>query len=97
MYVLCAQAHLSYNFQRQLWAAFDLTYYVGGLTTVEGVSTEDMQSNVRGGFTLVLPVRQRHSINIAVSRGAIVRMGADFVTYSIAWQTAWAPRPAAAP
>jgi hypothetical protein len=91
------QTHLSYNFQRQLWAAFDLTYYVGGRTTVDGVSTEDMQSNVRAGFTVALPVGQRHSIKIAVSRGAIVRMGADFTTYSLAWQSAWAPRPKPAP
>jgi len=27
------QAHVSYNFQRQLWAAFDATYYVGGRST----------------------------------------------------------------
>lgn len=91
------QAHVSYNFQRQLWAALDLTYYVGGRTTVEGVRAEDMQSNVRGGFTVALPVRQRHSIKIAVSRGAIVRLGANFNTYSLAWQTAWAPRPIPAP
>jgi len=91
------QAHVSYNFQRQLWAALDLTYYVGGRTTVEGVRAEDLQSNLRGGFTVALPVRQRHSIKIAVSRGAIVRLGADFITYSFAWQTAWAPRPTPAP
>jgi Putative MetA-pathway of phenol degradation len=91
------QAHVSYNFQRQLWAALDLTYYVGGRTTVEGVRADDMQSNARGGLTVALPVGQRHSIKVAVSRGAIVRVGADFNTYSFAWQTAWAPRPAPAP
>jgi hypothetical protein len=91
------QGHLSYNFQRQLWAAVDLTYYVGGRTIVEGVGTEDMQSNLRGGVTVALPVGQRHSIKIAVSSGAIVRLGADFITYSFAWQTAWVPRPALAP
>jgi hypothetical protein len=91
------QAHVSYNFQRQLWAALDMTYYVGGRTTVDDFSTEDMQSNVRGGFTVALPIGQRHSIKLAVSRGAIVRLGANFNTYSLAWQTAWAPRPAAAP
>jgi hypothetical protein len=91
------QAHVSYNFQPQLWAALDLTYYAGGRTTVEGVRGEDLQSNVRGGFTVALPVGQRHSIKIAVSRGAIVRRGADFITYSFAWQTAWAPRPTPAP
>jgi hypothetical protein len=91
------QAHVSYNFQRLLWAALDLTYYVGGRTTVEGVRADDMQSNARGGFTVALPVGQRHSIKIAVSRGAIVRAGADFNSYSFAWQTAWAPRPTPAP
>jgi hypothetical protein len=86
------QTHLSYNFTRRSWAAFDVTYYVGGRTTVEGASPTDLQSNVRTGGTIALPVGQRHSIKIAVSRGAIVRLGADFTSYSFAWQTAWAPR-----
>jgi hypothetical protein len=30
------RSHLSYNFTRQSWAAFDVTYYVGGRTTVQG-------------------------------------------------------------
>jgi hypothetical protein len=91
------QAHLSHNFTRTLWAAFDVTYYVGGRTTVEGVLTTDLQSNVRMGGTLNLPVGQRHSIKIAASTGAVVRLGADFTTFSVAWQTAWAPRPRPVP
>jgi hypothetical protein len=87
------QAHLSYNFTRKLWAALDLTYYVGGRTTVEGLPPTDLQSNLRLGGTLALPVGQRHSIKIAASSGAIVRLGADFTTVSVAWQTAWVPRP----
>jgi hypothetical protein len=86
------QSHLSYNFGPQLWAALDMTYYVGGRTTVEGIPPTDLQSNVRTGATAVLPMGQRHSIKIAVSRGAIVRLGANFNTYSVAWQTAWIPR-----
>jgi len=91
------QSHLSYNFTRQSWAAFDVTYYVGGRTTVQGAESSDLQSNVRIGGTIALPVGQRHSIKIAVSRGAIVRLGADFTSLSFAWQTAWAPRPTPAP
>jgi hypothetical protein len=90
------QTHLSYNFQRLLWAAFDATYYVGGRTTVEGVGNDDRQSNLRIGGTLALPVGKRHSIKLAVSRGAIIRFGADFTTVSIGWQTAWVPMPKAA-
>lgn len=91
------QAHLSYNLTRKLWVAFDVTYYVGGRTTVEGVPPTDLQSNLRTGGTLALPVGQRHSIKIAASRGAIVRLGADFNSFSVAWQTAWVPHPTPAP
>jgi len=87
------QAHVSYNFQRQLWAAFDATYYVGGATTVQGVANGDHQSNARVGGTLALPVGRRHSVKLAVSRGAIVRFGANFTTFSIGWQTGWVPMP----
>jgi hypothetical protein len=87
------QAHLSYNFRRQLWAAFDATYYAGGRTTLQGVEGSDLQNNSRAGGTLVLPVGRRHSVKLAVSRGAIIRHGANFTTVSFGWQTGWVPRP----
>jgi hypothetical protein len=90
------QAHVSYSFQRQMWAAFDATYYVGGRTTIDGIDSNDQQSNMRVGATFALPVGRRHSIKLAVSRGAIVRYGANFSTFSFGWQTGWVPRPAPA-
>jgi hypothetical protein len=87
------QAHLSYNFRPQLWAAVDTTYYVGGQTTIQGAANDDRQANVRLGGTVVFPVGQRHSIKLAVAKGAIVRIGSDFTTYSVAWQSGWVPRP----
>jgi hypothetical protein len=87
------QGHLSYNFRRQLWAAFDVTYYVGGGTAVNGVDNDDRQANTRVGSTLALPVGRRHSIKLAVSTGAIIRFGANFTTLSVGWQTGWVPRP----
>jgi hypothetical protein len=90
------QAHLSYNFTRLLWAAFDATYYVGGRSTVDGIENNDRQSNTRVGATVAFPVGRRHSIKLAVSKGAIVRSGADFSTFSFGWQTAWVSRPAPA-
>ena len=91
------QGHISYNFQRQLWAAFDATYYVGGQTTVSGVGKDDRQANARVGGTLVFPVGKRHSIKVAVSRGAIIRIGANFTTLSVGWQTGWVSMPKPAP
>jgi len=87
------QSHVSYNFRRQLWAAFNATYYVGGRSTLQGIGNDDRQSNSRVGGTVVLPVGRRHSIKLAASRGAIVRYGASFSTFSIGWQTGWVPRP----
>ena len=87
------QAHVSYNFQRTLWAAFDATYYVGGRSTIDGIGNDDRQSNSRVGGTLALPVGKRHSAKLAVSRGAIIRAGANFTTFSVGWQTGWVPRP----
>ena len=91
------QAHLSYNFTPVSWAAFDATYYVGGRTTVDRVENNDRQSNSRVGATLVLPAGRRHSIKLAASRGAIIRYGGDFSTFSVGWQTGWIPRPASGP
>lgn len=86
------QLHLSYNFKRQLWGAVDVTYYTGGRSTVDGVEGGDLQANMRTGLTLGLPIGKRHSIKLAASRGLVVQRGADFTTYSFAWQTAWVPR-----
>jgi hypothetical protein len=87
------QAHLSYNFTRKAWAAFDATYYTGGQTTIEGAGSNDRQANARVGGTLVLPAGRRHSVRLAVSRGAIIRFGANFTTFSVGWQTGWVPMP----
>ncbi len=91
------QGHISYNFRRTLWAAFDATYYVGGQTTVSGVGKDDWQSNARVGGTLVFPVGKRHSVKVAVSRGAIIRIGANFTTLSVGWQAGWVSMPKPAP
>jgi hypothetical protein len=89
------QAHFSYNIQPRLWAALDLTYYNGGGATIDGVAKNDAQSNSRIGGTLVLPVRKRHSIKIAYSKGAIIRRGANFSTISIGWQSSFFKKPKA--
>ncbi len=83
------QAHISYNISPRMWAAFDMTYYTGGKSTVDGVELDDRQSNSRVGGTLVLPAGKVHSVKIAFSTGAIIRYGADFTTLSVGWQTSF--------
>jgi hypothetical protein len=81
------QAHVSYTLIRQMWVAIDLTYYAGGLSYVNGSSMDDRQNNSRIGGTLVLPVGDRHSVKLSGSTGAIIRIGANFTTLAVGWQT----------
>jgi hypothetical protein len=83
------QAHVSYTFRRSLWLAADATYYAGGRTHIDGVPRANRQENTRVGLTLSLPAGRGHSIKIAWSDGASVRVGGDFNTVLLAWQYTW--------
>jgi hypothetical protein len=87
--VVALQAHVSYTLRRQLWAAFDATWYSGGTTTVNGTPKADLQRNSRLGATLSLPVGRQQSIKFYGSTGATTRVGADFHTFGAAWQLTW--------
>jgi hypothetical protein len=87
------QGHFSYNISPRAWVALDATFYRGGQSTVNGKINDDRQSNSRIGATMVLPVGKRHSIRLAVSRGAIVRIGQNFNTASVGWQSSWIKKP----
>jgi len=83
------QAHVSYTFRPRLWVAADYTYYWGGRTTVDGVLNADFQHNSRFGLTLAVPVAKNQSIKVSWSKGAATRLGANFTTYTIAYQVLW--------
>lgn len=85
--IIATQAHVSYETEDHLWAAINVTYYVGGNSYINGDKKDDYQNNVRVGGTLVLPISKQHSIKIAASTGAVIRIGANFATFSVAWQS----------
>jgi hypothetical protein len=87
------QAHISYNFTPITWVALDATFYTGGQSSVNEDLNDDRQSNTRIGVTFVTPVGKRNSLRFAVSRGAIVRVGQNFTTASVGWQTSWIKKP----
>ena len=76
-----------------MWVAFDMTYYTGGKSYIDGVEMDDRQSNSRIGGTMVLPVGKRNSVKFAFSTGAIIRSGADFTSVSAGWQTTFLGKP----
>jgi hypothetical protein len=87
--LLAFQTHFSYNITPRAWVAFNATFYTGGQSSINDVLKDDRQENSRIGVTLSLPVGKRNSLKIAVSKGAIIRVGADFTTVSVGWSTAW--------
>jgi len=83
------QAHISYTIKPNFWVAYDATFYTGGASTVDGIKNDDRQSNFRGGFTAVFPTGKFSSLKFAFSKGAIVRVGQDFTSFSLGWQRTW--------
>ncbi|QNI34274.1 transporter [Alloacidobacterium dinghuense] len=83
------QAHVSYNFRRALWAAFDATWYGGGAISTNGGPDNERQSNSRIGGTVSIPLRGQQSIKVAYSSGVTGTIGANLKTVTISWQKIW--------
>ena len=83
------QGHISYNISPFAWAAFNATYYVGGKSSVNGISNDDELSNARLGATLVLPTGKRSGLKLAFSKGVVVTRGTNFTTFSLGWSYSW--------
>jgi hypothetical protein len=83
------QGHVIHNFRSGIWASFDLTYFAGGRSAIDGVSRNDVQQNWRVGVTLALPIDRRNSIKLAASSGVSARTGNNFDLGAVAWQYRW--------
>ncbi|MBE2215341.1 MAG: transporter [Opitutaceae bacterium] len=83
------QVHVIHTFRPRLWIAVDANFYNGGRTTIDGVRSDDLQSNSRIGCTFSLPLDRQHSLKFAYSRGAITRIGADFDSIGVSYQYVW--------
>ena len=83
------QAHVVYAFKNGVWLAADATYFSGGRTKVNGVQSDNLQSNTRGGLTLAVPVDRYNSIKLFAFGGTSTRTGATANTAGIAWQYRW--------
>ncbi len=62
------------------WLSLDLTYYVGGRSTVDGDKSADFQRNSRAGLTVVYPLKRHHAVKLAWSNGLVTESGGDFQT-----------------
>ena len=83
------QGHAIYGFRSGVWSSFDVTYFNGGRTTINGALGDDLQQNWRVGATLAVPVDIHNSIKFYASSGVAARTGNNFDMVGIAWQYRW--------
>ena len=87
--IYSAQGHVIYTFRPGLWTALDVTWYTGGRTTVDGVTSDDLLRNWRAGLTTAVPLSRRNSLKVYVNNGVSTRSGDDFLLVGAGWQYRW--------
>jgi hypothetical protein len=56
---------------------------------MNGIPSNDLQSNRRFGMTVSFPINRRQSLKFGASSGVATRTGSDFDLYALAWQYRW--------
>jgi hypothetical protein len=87
------QAHVRYLIKPGLWAAVDGNFWIGGQTTINGRASDDEQRNSRVGATLSIRLSPKQNLRIAVSTGAITRIGGDFDSIGLSYNYNWMGTP----
>ena len=87
--VSSTQLHLTYDLGRGIWVALSGTCDYGGRTTIDGVRSDDSESNSRVGVTLALPVNRNNSVKLFASTGVQTFTGTDYKLVGILWQYRW--------
>jgi hypothetical protein len=86
------QLHGGYTFRPGLWIAGDIGYVDGGSTSLNGVSKQDRQSNMRYGLTCSAPLARGWSAKMALSNGLVTRVGGNYKSITLAVQYRWFDR-----
>ena len=84
-----AQANLSYDFGRGIWASVGATFYRGGRTTVDDAPKDNALSNSRFGLTVAVPIDRYYAIKFNASTGISTRTGTNFDTVGLVLQYRW--------
>lgn len=83
------QGHAIHAFASGTWVSFDVTWFTGGRSTVNGALNNDLQRNWRAGVVFAIPVGRLDSLKLSASSGVAARTGNDFDALGIAWQHRW--------
>jgi hypothetical protein len=86
------EGHLGYYLKPRLWASFDVNFWAGGRSALNGVEKQDQQRDSRIGGTMSVPISRHHSVKCSYSQGAYVTVGGAYRTISVGWQYSWISR-----
>jgi hypothetical protein len=87
--VYSLQGGIVRSLPRGMWTSLNGTYFAGGRSTINGVESDDRQSNSRAAFTFTFPASRQQSIKFFVATGVSTRTGGDYTLYNITWQYRW--------
>ena len=87
--ILSSEFHLIKRFRPGFWAAFDLNYYAGGRSTLDGIEKNDRQQNSRIGGTFLVPLKRHHALKGSYSTALTTQNGGDFETWSLSYLYSW--------
>ena len=83
-------AHLIYTISPGLWLAGSFGYLGGGVTTVNGVSSDNSQENLGWGFSVGIPINRAVGLKFAyIGTRTQVGTGFDSDTFATALTVAW--------
>jgi hypothetical protein len=88
------ETHLSYDFTRRLWTSLDANFWLGGITSINGIQNPlTREFNSRIGGTVAVPITKHQSLKFSYSNGSHIQFGGNYQNVSAAWQYSWQGRP----
>jgi len=87
--LVSAEFHLVKRIRPGFWASLDLTYYIGGRTTVDNELRDDKQENSRLGVSMVFPFNGGHAVKATLSTALSTSAGGDFDNFSLNYLYIW--------
>jgi len=87
--IFSTEAHFRYNASSTVWASLDANFWRGGVTTVNGVVSDDRQRESRVGATVVVRVARGQTVRLVGSIGAVTRIGGDFDSIGLSYAFNW--------
>jgi hypothetical protein len=84
------EGHLSYDVKPLLWFSIDGNFWVGGVTSLNGIQNlKTHQTGSRVGITGSFRLSKHQSFKVSYSDGIYILFGGNYQNVSAAWQYSW--------